>query len=297
MLCDVRRTTVEWIKEKGLIFDGAMGSMLIREGLQGGECPELWNLTKPEIIQGVHRAYFDAGAGVATTNTFGASRKKLEKMQVTESMEEIIRAGVRLARAAATEGQLVAGDLGTPDEMLPPMGTLSRDEAVATYREQAEIMEAEGVDLFVIETVFDLNLALAGIEAVRAVSDKPIFCTLTFNHSPRGFYTLLGNSVADAMPKLVEAGASVVGANCSMGSDTMVELAKEIRAAVEVPIMMQPNAGLPIVNSDQSVTYPESVEFFVENIKKLKELGVEIVGGCCGTTPDYISGVAKMIKE
>ena len=286
------------IKENGLILDGGMGSMLIKKGLAGDEAPEVWNLNRPQVIREIHQAYFEAGADVATANTFGASSLKLKKMGVTRDMAEINRAGVRLARESAGPEKYVAGDLGSSGEMLAPMGPLSVEEAETCFRDQARILEEEGVDLFLIETIFDLNLGLAAVRAVRSVTARPVFCSLTFNETPKGFFTIMGNKVKDSMKALVDAGATGVGANCSMGSDTMVRLAAQIRESVDVPVLIQPNAGRPqVIEGRQEAVYPEDKHFFAGNIKKIKELGVEIVGGCCGTTPSFIRELRKISRS
>lgn len=287
----------EKIKRDGLIFDGGMGSMLIDQGLESGEAPERWNLTHPDRIQNVHQAYFEAGADIATANTFGASVSKLAKMGVTEGMEEINRAGVRLARQASSAGQYVAASMGALGELLAPMGALSEDEAKAEFTRQAAILEDEGVDLFIIETIFDLNLAVCAVEAVGSVTDKPIICSMTFKETPKGFFTIVGNRPEQSMARLVEAGAWAVGANCSMGSDTMVALAAQIRASVAVPVIIQPNAGLPERTTSGDVFYPEDESYFADNVKKIKALGVEIVGGCCGTTPAYIKKINASLGQ
>ena len=156
-------------------------------------------------------------------------------------------------------------------------------------------MADEGVDIFIIETAFDLNLALAALRAVRSVTDIPVACTMTFKETPKGFFTIMGNPPAESMKTLAGEGAAVVGANCAMGSDTMIRLAGEIRESVDIPVMIQPNAGLPQAGPGQTVSYPETREFFAGNIKKIKELGVEIVGGCCGTTPSFIRKIKETI--
>lgn len=288
---------METIKTRGLLFDGAMGSMLIARGLEGGESPESWNLSHPDRIREIHQTYFEAGADVASANTFGGTAMKLAKMGVKGTMEEINRAGVRLAREACGAGQFVAGDFGDLGEMLAPMGPVTFDDAVACFSDQASVMADEGVDLFIIETVFDINLALAAIRAIRSVSDIPIACSLTFKETPRGFFTIFGNAPGDSMKTLADEGCSIVGANCAMGSDTMIRLAEEIRTSVEIPVIIQPNAGLPETGPGQSVSYPEDEDFFAGNIMKLKALGIEIVGGCCGTTPDYIRTLKNRLSS
>ena len=287
----------EKIKKQGLVFDGGMGSMLIHQGLQGGQAPELWNLTHPDRIQKIHQAYFDAGADVASANTFGASASKLAQMGVTQSMEDINRAGVRLARQASSDGQYVAADVGALGEMLAPMGAISESDAKAEFTRQAAILEDEGVDLFIIETIFDLNLAICALASIRGVSEKPIICSMTFNQTPKGFFTIVGNRPEQSMLRLVDAGAWAVGANCSLGSGAMVDLAARIRKSVDVPIIIQPNAGLPERTQDGDVVYPESETIFANNLKKIKALGIEMIGGCCGTTPAYIKRIKDVLSQ
>lgn len=286
---------LEKVQKNGLLLDGAMGSILISKGITGGEAPELWNFKHPDIIQDIHRAYYDAGSDVACTNTFGASAIKLKKMGVTQSVEDINRTGVRLAREVCGRGQYVAGELGSLGDMLQPMGPLSFTQAVDCFAQQAGFLEDEGVDVFLIETIFDINIAFAAIKAVRYVSKKPIFCSLTFKKMKKGFFTIFGSSPEGSMKSLADAGASAVGANCSMGSRTMIDLASEIKDIVHVPVIIQPNAGLPEITKNNTIFYPEDEIFYADNIKKIKELGVEIVGGCCGTTPEYIKKIKKII--
>jgi methionine synthase I (cobalamin-dependent) len=283
------------IKQEGVVWDGGFGSMLISRGLKGGDCAEKWNIDHPEVIQEIHRAYFDAGADVATANTFGASSFKLEKMGIEASAETLNTAAVNHAKAAAGPGHYVAGDMGHLGEMLSPMGTMTVARARDIYVHQAGIIEAAGVDLFIIETIFDLNEAMVALAAIQAVSSKPVFCTLTFNQTKKGFFTLMGNPVEASMQQLRDAGAAAVGANCSLGSDRMIELAKQIRDSVDIPVIIQPNAGMPQTRSDGTTFYPEDETVFAGNIKKIKALGVDIVGGCCGTTPAFIRKIREFI--
>jgi methionine synthase I (cobalamin-dependent) len=286
---------LEKTRKNGLIFDGAMGSILISKGIMGEEAPELWNLKHPDIIMDIHQAYYDAGSDVASANTYGASAIKLKKMGVSQSVETINRKGVQIARKACGKGQYVAGELGSLGDMLQPMGPVSFDQAVDCFAQQAGFLEDEGVDVFLIETIFDIHIAFAAIKAVRSVSEKPIFCSLTFKKMKSGYFTIFGNNPADSMKSLVDAGASAVGANCSIGSETMIDLADEIRKSVDVPVIIMPNAGMPMTAKDNAVFYPEDETFFAHSIKKIKGLGVEIVGGCCGTTPEYIRKINEII--
>ena len=286
---------MEKVIQEGAVWDGGFGSMLISRGLMGGDSAEKWNIDHPEVIQDIHRAYFDAGADVATANTFGASSFKLEKMGIEVSAETINTAAVNHAKAAAGPGHYVAGDMGHLGEMLSPMGSMTVERARDIYVHQAGIIEAAGVDLFIIETIFDINEAMVALAAIQAVSSRPVFCTLTFNQTKRGFFTLMGNPVDASMRQLRDAGAAAVGANCSLGSDRMIDLAEQIRASVDIPVIIQPNAGMPQTRADGSTFYPEDETFFAGNIKKIKALGVDIVGGCCGTTPAFISKIRETI--
>ena len=263
---------LEKIKKDGLVFDGAMGSILINKGITGKEASELWNLNHPDIVKEIHQAYYDAGADVASANTYGASAIKLKKMGVTQSLENVNRTGVRIARQVCGKGQYVAGELGSLGDMLEPMGPVSFDEAVDSFAQQAGFLEDEGVDIFLIETIFDINIAFAAIKAVRSVSEKPIFCSLTFKKMKKGFFTIFGSNPKNSMKLLSEAGASAVGANCSMGSRTMIDRANEIKKSADVPVIIQPNAGLPKTTKDNTIFYPEDETFFADSIKKLKRL-------------------------
>ncbi len=279
--------------DKGLLFDGGFGSLLMQRGLPTNANAEAWCLEHPEVVTGIHTDYVAAGADVLTTNTFGASALKLRKAGLENRVADINRRMVEMAQAAAQPGNFIAGDIGPTGEMLAPYGLISFDEAVTNFAVQAGYLEKAGVDLFIIETMFDLNEALAAIQGVRQVTQKPVFATLTFEENPTGFATLMGNKVLDSMQALIGAGATAVGANCSLGSDKMVNLARIIRASVRVPVIIQPNAGLPVLK-DGVLQYPEDIASFTRNIQDIKEAGVEIVGGCCGTTPDYIRAIRKI---
>lgn len=287
----------EKIEKQGLIFDGGMGSMLIDQGLQGGQAPELWNLTHPDRIQKIHQAYFDAGADIVSANTFGASASKLVRMGVTQGMEDVNRAGVRLARQASSQGQFVAADFGSLGGMLAPMGSLSESEAIAEFARQAAILDDEGVDLFIIETVFDLNLAICALKAIQSVSEKPIVCSMTFQKTPKGFFTIFGDSPEQSMERLVASGAWGVGANCSLDSGAMLDLADRIRKSIDAPMVIQPNAGMPERTKDGDVFYPENEFVFANNMKRIKDLGVEMIGGCCGTTPAHIQKMKEVLAR
>jgi len=287
---------LEKAKSTGLIVDGGMGSMLIREGLPTGKPSEYWNLERPDIIERIQRQYVEAGSQVLTTNSFGASPLKLQKGELEKDCAQINRRAVEIALQAAGKSVFVAGDIGPSGEMLQPFGLISEEEMIENFAEQAKHLDSAGVHLFIVETMFDLNEALTALKGIRQVSAKPIFATLTFEKNPAGFTTIMGNQVDASMQALVHHGAAAVGANCSIGSADMLELARRIRASVRELVIIQPNAGIPQFR-DKVVIYPEDVEHYSDNIRKIKQLGVEIVGGCCGTTPDYIRSIVHKINR
>jgi methionine synthase I (cobalamin-dependent) len=284
---------IEKINRHGLLMDGAMGSMLIRQGLAGNEAAESWNIKRPDIIRQVHADYFDAGADVVTANTYGASQPKLKKMGADRDFERINREGVRLAKSVCGPGHYVAADMGAMGDLLAPAGPVSFEEMKDAFAAQARILDDEGVDLFLVETVFDLNAGLCAVQAIQSVSDKPVFCTLTFKDTPRGFFTIFGNAPEHSMKILADQGVAAVGANCSLGSTDMMRLAAQIRKCIDIPVIIQPNAGMPRATDDNQVSYPETDDRFVANMSRIRDLGVEIIGGCCGTTPETIRKLRK----
>ncbi|MEX1299082.1 MAG: homocysteine S-methyltransferase family protein [Desulfotignum sp.] len=288
---------IEKINRQGLLMDGAMGSMLIRHGLAGSEAAESWNIRHPQIIRQVHADYVDAGADVVTANTYGASQHKLKKMGADKDFERINREGVRLAKSVCSPDRFVAADMGAMGEMLAPAGVVSFEEMKHDFACQAQILDEEGVDLFLVETVFDLNAGLCAVQAIQSVSDKPVFCTLTFKETPKGFFTIFGNSPETSMKTLADQGVAAAGANCSLGSTDMIRLAGQIRKCIDIPVIIQPNAGMPQATTGSQVVYPESDDLFVANMIKIRELGVEIIGGCCGTTPETIRHMHSAIQS
>jgi 5-methyltetrahydrofolate--homocysteine methyltransferase len=289
-------TFLEELQSRILVFDGAIGTMLIRAGLPEGHPPDAWCLERPDAVARLHAAYAHAGADVLTTNTFGANRLKLAKAGLEHQCSAINQAAVQLAREQAGDEHFVAGELGPTGTWLPPVGDADHDHLVVTFAEQAALLANAGVNLIIIETMYDLREGTAALEGAQKACDLPIVACLTFDRKSRGFFTVMGNPAAESMRALQEAGAVVVGANCSLGSGDMCDLAAEIRRAVRGPVIAQPNAGLPEIRDGKTV-YPEDVATFTANVQKMIELGVNVVGGCCGTTPEYIAGLARMVRE
>ena len=261
------------------LIDGAMGTELQKRGLKTGALPELLNLTDPDIVRAVHKDYVNAGADIITANTFGANARKLGSAQ---RVREVIAAGIRLAREAGA-GR-VALDLGPTGAMLAPMGTMTFEEAYGLFKEQVAAGVEAGADLVLIETMSDLLEAKAALLAVKENSDLPVYVTMTFDRDGR---TFLGTSPAIAAVTLSALGADAVGINCSLGPEEIVPFALEMLEWAPVPVVVQPNAGLPDATSGQTV-YPVGPEEFALSVGRMLDAGVTIAGGCCGTTPEHI---------
>ncbi len=287
---------LELLKRRVVLFDGAMGTSLIAGGMSAGECPDEWNISHGDIIAGVHRAYARAGADVLQTNTLGGTAMKLKAAGLADRAEPINVQAVRLARQVCPDHCYLAGDIGPTGQFLPPVGSCTPEELHDTFREQAVSLAGEGVDLFVIETFYDLQEILLAVEAVRSVSDRPVVATLSFEKKPRGFFTLMGNTPQDCAQKLAAAGADVVGTNCNLGSAEMAEFAPLWRQAADGPVLIQPNAGQPRVVSGQLV-YHQKPEAFAEDIVTIARSGIDAVGGCCGTTPEFISLIRRRLTQ
>ena len=274
--------------ERHLLFDGGMGTMLQARGLQAGELPELLNLTHPEEIAAIHRVYVEAGSEVVTTNTFGANRLKLGD---AATVDEIFAAAVRCARASGA--RYVAGDIGPLGALLRPMGTLSFDEAYELFAEEARAAAKAGVDLFIIETMTDLLEIKAAVLACKEQTDLPVFATMTFEEDGR---TFLGTSPEIAAVTLDALGADVVGINCSLGPATLRPFAARMLTVTEKPVLVQANAGLPRVEDGRTV-YDIHPKEYAEAVRGMVEDGVGLIGGCCGTDPDYIRLLADIVRD
>lgn len=267
-------------QNKILILDGGMGTVLQQRGLSPGGQPELLNLTDPDLIRSVHRAYIDAGSQVIYTNTFGANRHKLSR--TGHSVAEIVRAAVQIAREAAGDKALVALDIGPLGELLEPMGSLSFEDAYDLFRELAEAGAAAGADLAVIETMTDLYEAKAALLAVKEHTALPTFVTMSFEASGR---TFTGCTIPSMARTLEGLGADAIGLNCSLGPDLLAPLLAELCRSVRIPVIAKPNAGLP---DPVDGHYDMGPDAFVEALLPCLDAGVSIFGGCCGTSPEYI---------
>ena len=268
------------------LFDGAMGTMLQQAGLPAGAPPETMNLTAPQAVEAVHAAYAAAGADILTANTFGASRRKLG-----EDPAPYIAAAVAIARRAAGPDRYVALDVGPLGALLEPFGELTFDEAYAMFAEIMAAGAAAGADLILIETISDLLEAKAALLAAKERTDLPVFVTMTFGADGR---TFLGVDPAAAAVTLTSLGADAVGVNCSAGPRELRPVLEEVLCHTHLPVMIQPNAGLPRLEDGETV-YDVAPEEFARWAALFLEDGASILGGCCGTTPDHIRALRALL--
>lgn len=303
-----------------LLLDGGLGSLLIAGGLEAGRAPEWWLLERPDRIAAAHAGYVAAGSDVITTATFGASPPKLASAGLGGRCRELNALGARLAREAAAGGGaaperaaastgagvaaasgpaaapvLVAGDVGPTGLLLPPVGSADEAQLEAAFAEQAEALAAAGVDLLLIETMYDRREALAAVRAARRTG-LPVLACLTFEARRRGFFTVMGDALVPSLRELAAAGADAVGFNCSVTSDVMVAMAAEAAPLAGAPLVCQPNAGQPRA-TPAGVVYDADPAAFARDLAAMAAAGARLLGGCCGTTPAFIAAARRALDE
>lgn len=289
---------LDWLKNdsKIILFDGGMGTEIIKRGIEPGKLPDLLNIEHPEIITEIHRAYYKAGSDMCQTNTFGASYLNLAHYKIENRIKEINEKAIENIKTARTPNALIVGDIGPSGEFKPPVGKISVEEWQSSFRDQAQYLE-EGVDLWHIETISDIEEMLAAIKAIREVSKRPIISSITYNNTKRGFFTIMGDSLEKCIKAQEGEHVDVVGANCTLGSKDMIELIKEMTNITNKPISIKPNAGKPRLVKGVKTVYDQPVDDFVNDIRQIIELGAKVVGGCCGTSPKTIKEIRKVIDS
>lgn len=276
-----------------LVADGATGTWLQAAGLPPGTPPELWNVERPEEILRMHGAYLEAGADIVLTNTFGGSRHKLEKAGLGARMEELVGAGARLARQAAGDAALVAGDIGPLGDLLAPLGPVTYEEAVALFAEQARALAEAGVDFLLIETMSDLQEAAAAIAGAQSATDLPVVCSMSFDTHGR---TMMGVTPLKMVERLWPMGLAAIGINCGRSlDDNEAALQAAHEAAPQAALWYKPNAGLPRLEGGRTV-FDVGPDEFAARVAAAVERGARVVGGCCGTTPAHIRALAQAVK-
>ena len=281
---------------KILVLDGATGTNLQRRGLQPGTPSDAWVMDQPEQVAQLHRDFVEAGSDLILTNTFGSTQMHLAHAGMAARFEETNRRAVELARqAAAGTAVLVAGSIGPLGEMLEPSGTLKETDAEAAYAGQARLLTQAGVDVLVIETQFDLNEAKAAIRAVHSVTDLPLVCSFSYD---RGTRTMMGVKPAQMGKELSGMGLAAVGINCGKSLEDNLKALRELRQATDLPIWFKPNAGLPRASGGEGhgVEYDVTPEMMGAQVSQWVESGAQLVGGCCGTSPQHLAAIARAAK-
>jgi len=279
--------------KKCILLDGAMGTELDKRGIMGRGRN---NLDHPEAVIDVHCAYIEAGSQAIITNTLTLNRIYLESHDVDVGVEEVNRAGAELARQAAHDKAFVLGDMSSTGQLLEPYGTYREEQFYDAFREQTAVLAAAGVDAFILETVFDLREAVCAVKACKDNFTLPVLVTMSFQTEEKGGRTVMGNAAADCVTQLADAGADCIGANCGdIDPYQMAEIIAIMREHTSVPLVAQPNAGKPKLVNGKTV-FDMTATPFAEGIRECLAAGATLLGGCCGTTPEHIEAVAKILK-
>ncbi len=279
-----------------IISDGGTGTYLQKNGLEPGGCPEEFNVSHPEVIKKMAREYFEAGSDMVLTNSFGGSVFRQKHYGFEDSVFKFNKLAAQLAKSQAPEHGFVCGSLGPTGEFLRPLGLVSNQEMYDSFKNQALALEEGGADCVVIETMLDIDETSIALQAVRENTSMLAMATMTFDLGPRGFFTMMGVTPEDAAKKLEQSGAQVIGANCGNGIERMIEIASKMRNSTDKPMMINCNAGIPSLVSGE-ILYPETPEYMAEQFMKLKDVGVNIIGGCCGTSPEHIKALSNAINK
>jgi len=277
-----------------VITDGAWGTQIQNLGLEPGSCPDGWNLENPEAIERVARSYLDAGSRIILTNTFGASRVMLERHGLSQKAAAINRAGAEISRKAAAGKAHVFGSMGPSGKMLFT-GEINEDGLIDAFREQAQSLAEGGAQGIVIETMSELSEAVIALRAARETG-LPVIVSMVYDSGKEYDRTMMGTTPAQAAIKLEQEGADVIGANCGMGAEFFLPVCTALRATTKLPLWIKPNAGLPEMEGGK-VVYHTNAATFAMHAERIVSAGAQFIGGCCGTSPDFIRELARSIKQ
>lgn len=274
-----------------------MGTMLMALDFEVQKCPEIVNLAHPEVLENIALQYLEAGADIIQTNTFGASPLKLALSKLEEKADDINKNAVKAVKKAVGGRAFVSASCGPTGRLLKPFGDTDPEEIYQAFETQLRYIADIGVNVICIETMTDITEATLAVKAARTVAPNiPVMASMTFDETPRGFFTIMGVSVKQAAGELQKAGADIVGSNCGNGILKMIKVAREFKNCTDLPVLIQANAGLPEL-VDGKLLYRETPEFMAEKAREMMEMGVSIIGGCCGTTPEHIRALRKMVDS
>jgi len=292
----MRDEFLDEIKNRTILFDGAIGTMLMTTGHASTKSPITFNLEQPDLVAEIHRQYYEAGSDVVTANTFGGNPLKLAAEGLEQQLDPLNREGVRLTRTVCPDGKFVAGDMGPCGKLLKPLGDVAPEDMQENFFLQAKVLIDAGVDLIAIETMYSLQEALAAASGVRKAGDILLLVSMTFTKTPNGLFTMMGENIARCASSLEDAGIDIIGANCTLNSRDIIGLTTELRASTTKPILIQPNAGQPVTRKGATY-YEQTPSEFAADAKKIKDAGADMIGGCCGTTPEFIKEVAAALSD
>ena len=275
-----------------VLLDGATGSNLMAAGMPRGICTEAWIMEHKEVLQNLQKAYVEAGSQIEYAPTFGGNRYSLGLHGLQDKLAEMNHALVNISREAVGHKVYVAGDITTTGKMMEPAGDLTYEMAYETYCEQIKVLEDAGVDLIAAETMINIEETLAALDAAASVSSLPVMCTMTVEADGSIFS---GGNAVEAAIALEGAGAVAVGIDCSVGPDQLVSVVRNIKENVSIPVIAKPNAGMPTIDDQGNAIYSMDAKSFAEHMKVLIENGASVVGGCCGTTPEFISEISRSL--
>jgi 5-methyltetrahydrofolate--homocysteine methyltransferase len=285
------------LKSKVLVSDGAMGTMLQAHGLPVGHCPEEWNISHPDVLLSIHKDYFDAGADLVETNTFGGNRYRLKMHGYDNSVYHFNKAGAEMAKEVCPTGKYVSGSVGPTGEFLQPFGLATDVDLKKAFEEQIRGLIDGGIDVIFIETMSYIDEIKSAVSAAQEINkDIPLVASMSFEKSASGYRTMMGTSIPDFIEQIINQPIIAIGANCGKGADEMVDIMEEFRQHTDLPLIAQANAGLPETKEDK-IVYTETPEQRSELTRVLLSEKVNIIGGCCGTTPDHIKAIRKTVDK
>ena len=280
------------LTENLLFLDGATGSNLMAQGMPRGICTERWVIEHRDVIQKLQKSYIEAGSRIIYAPTFGGNRLSLKQHGLENKIQEINSTLVSYSREIAGNKAFVAGDITTSGQFVTADGEYTYEDAFEMYKEQLTILKNAGVDLIAAETMINIEETLAAVDAANSVCDLPVMCTVTVEADGSIFS---GGNAVEAAVAFESAGAAAVGINCSVGPDQLVSVIRNIREAVSIPVIAKPNAGMPVIDDQGNAVYSMNPADFAKHMQVLVENGAGIIGGCCGTTPDFIREMKKLL--